>query len=199
LVAGNNFVSIDGGGFSHWYYLINSRTGKIVSKQDKVELGLPSPPANFAYWYYHEAINTPQFIQESDIETLSLWAARFEKTFQPPVLLNNMLFIREGEGTLLGNVLALNRQTGDTVWETDNNVVSNVAVSDSTAFFLTSSAELIAIDVETGQKVGSLQFTNGETQLGEDRGYFVAASGGNVLVDLGDGRQLFAFRFLADE
>jgi hypothetical protein len=39
----------------------------------------------------------------------------------------------------------------------------------------------------------------GEIQLGEDRGYFVAASDGNVFVYLGDGRQLFAFRFLSEK
>ncbi|MEJ2746581.1 MAG: PQQ-binding-like beta-propeller repeat protein, partial [Anaerolineae bacterium] len=89
-------------------------------------------------------------------------------------------------------------QTGDLIWETEENVVSNVAVDGAAAFFVTSQAELVALDVETGQKVGSVQFSNEETQLGEDRGYFVAASGGNVFVYLGDGRQLFAFHFLAD-
>ena len=56
LVSGDNLISIDGGGFSHWFYLINSKTGEIVTKQDKLELGLPSPPANFAYWYHHVAM-----------------------------------------------------------------------------------------------------------------------------------------------
>jgi outer membrane protein assembly factor BamB len=199
LVSGDNLISIDGGGFSHWFYLINSKTSEIIAKQDKLELGLPSPPANFAYWYHHVALNIFQLAHQFDVETMALWAERFDNVFQPPIHSDGALFVRRDVGTSLGNIAALNGETGDLIWETEKNVVSNVAVDGAAAFFVTSQAELVALDVETGQKIGSVQFSNGETQLGEDRGYFVAASGGNVFVYLGDGRQLFAFRFLADE
>ena len=81
----------------------------------------------------------------------------------------------------------------------NQNIISNVVVADSTTFFLTDSAELVAYDIESGQQIGSVQFS-GETILPEsNRGYFVAAGGENVFVYFGDGRQLFALRFLSSQ
>jgi outer membrane protein assembly factor BamB len=199
LVANNALVSIDGGGFSDWYYLINSETGEIVSRLDKLKLGLPSPPANFAYWYERITTNNLGFTPETNMQNIVFWTGKFAQVFQPPILTNQILLIRKGEGMFPGNVVALDGQTGESLWETKNDVISNVAVSGSTAFFLTSSAELMALTVETGKEVGTIQFSGGEIQQGTDRGYFVAAGGDKMFVYFGDSRQLFAFRFSPNE
>ncbi|MCB9419064.1 MAG: PQQ-binding-like beta-propeller repeat protein [Ardenticatenaceae bacterium] len=197
LVADDTTISVDG--IQSQYHLIDAQTGEFISSLDKPSEVIGSVYAtNMAYWYDH-VTNTSLPEQEPDIQNIAFWAERFGNVFQPPVLSDGVLLVRRGVGTSLGDVAALNGETGDLIWETEKNVVSNVAVDGAVAFFVTSQAELVALDVETGQKVGSVQFSNGETQLGEDKGYFVAASGGNVFVYLGDGRQLFAFHFLADE
>ncbi len=199
LVANDDVVAIDGGAFSHYYYLVDSDSGEIISSSKKLTSGFPGsgPVINMAY-LYDFSISTHSTQYKPDVQNIAFWAERFDNVFQPPVFVHDTLFIRRGVGTSSGSVAALNGETGDLIWETEKNVVSNVAVDGTAAFFVTSQAELVALDAETGQKVGSVQFSNGETQLGEDRGYFVAASGGNVFVYLGDGRQLFAFHFLAD-
>ena len=106
---------------------------------------------------------------------------------------NNILLVERGSGSSSGKVVTLNGQNGTVIWETEQNVVSNVAVDGSAAFFLTTSAELIAYDLETGQKVGFAQFSGGDVFQGESRGCFVAASTGMVFVYFGDSRQLFSF------
>jgi outer membrane protein assembly factor BamB len=199
LVANDDAVAIDGGGFSDYYYLVDSDSGEIISSSRKFTSGFPGsrPAINMAY-LYDFSISTPSIQYKPDVQNIEFWAERFDNVLQPPVLSDDVLFIRRGVGTSLGSVAALNGLTGDLIWETGENIVSNVAVDGAAAFFMTHQSELVALDVETGQKVGSVQFSNGETQLGEDRGYFVAASGGNVFVYLGDSHQLFAFHFLAD-
>ncbi len=200
LVASDDVISIDGGMFPNYYYLLDSDSGEVISKLDKFTSGLSrsGSETNTAYWYDY-VISNPSPAQNADVQNIVFWAERFDKVSQPPVIHNDMLLIRQNEGTSLGKILALNEQHGDVVWETENDVVSNVAVNDSTAFFLTSSAKLFAIDVETGQKIGFVQFAKGDVQLAESRGFFVAANEEDVFVYMGDSRQLFSFRFLPDD
>ncbi|WP_420645467.1 PQQ-binding-like beta-propeller repeat protein [Candidatus Leptofilum sp.] len=202
LVASENIVAFDGGGFSDWRYLINSQTGEIVAKQNKREfhkLDLVISPSNFAYWYTNLAINEEVIPQDTNLQVLTFWSEKFDNVFQPPLSTDSALLVRKGEGTILGTVVALHPETGMPLWQTNQNVISNVAAADSTAFFLTDSAELVAYDIESGKQIGSVKFSGEDILPESDRGYFVAAGGGNVFVYLGDGRQLFALRFLSSQ
>lgn len=199
LVADDNSLSISSGG-SDWYYLIDSETGEIISRQEKSDFGYNylAQPRNFSYWY--NSINPPsiQASQAVDIENFNFWAEQFYDVFQPPLISNNTLLVKRGSGSSSGKVVALNGRNGNVIWETEQNVVSNVAVDGSVAFFLTTSAELIAYDLETGQRVGFAQFSGGDIFLGENRGFFVAANGGRAFVYFGDSRHLFALNVLPE-
>ncbi len=165
-------------------------------------------PAVFAVWYdYISKSRSPE--DTDDISNINFWRERFHDVSQPPILFNDLLLVKRNEmitdgikrdgsideGTAIGSVVLLDGDTGETIWQTDNDVISNVAIDKSTAFYLTTSAELVAMDLDTGQITGSVQFMVPEIQFGSDRGYFVAAADGTVFAYFGDSRQLFSFRF----
>jgi outer membrane protein assembly factor BamB len=127
-----------------------------------------------------------------------IWDGVFDKEiFQPPVFTDDMIYVRTDKA--LGRIYALERETGKKLWRTDRVVVSNIAVSKSTVFFLTQDGLLLEQDEQTGEIVSSVVFTNspfllaGDTEAG---GYYVAydEKTNHVFVVLGDSRQLFAFR-----
>ena len=70
-----------------------------------------------------------------------------------------------------------------------------MATNKSTAFYLTLQGELVARDIQTGQQVGIVQFSNGDIHLDADKGYFVATSENNIFVYFGDSRQLFSLKY----
>ena len=169
------------------------------------------PPMNFAVWHtYISGVHQKhEYIDDELMQEFRFWEDKFQNVTYPPILEDNLLIIkrnhttsqgavRAGErskGTTIGNIIVLDSSTGDTVWQSDVDVVSNVALDGSTLFFLTPSAELVALDMYTGQVVGSVQFMAPEIQLGEDSGFFVAAADDTVFTYLGDSRQLFSFHF----
>ncbi len=77
------------------------------------------------------------------------------------------------------------------LWETDEIVISNVAIANEFAFFLTESATLIGLNTATAEQTVLVQFTSGNVHLQADRGFYVAANENNQLFAyFGDSRQL---------
>ena len=210
LMVGQGVVSVYGGG--PWgFYLIDSADGTIIHVLEngvgKTSLASDSP-AVFAVWYDYIS-KSGNHEETGNIPNINFWRERFHDVSQPPILFNDLLLVKRNEmitdgikragnideGTAIGSIVLLDGETGETIWETENNVISNVAKNESTAFYLTTSAELVALDLYTGQKMGSVQFMISEIQLGSDRGYFVAAADDTVFAYFGDSRQLFSFHF----
>jgi outer membrane protein assembly factor BamB len=108
-----------------------------------------------------------------------------------------------------GSVKAFSPGTGNQLWAIDEPVVSNIAVDDSTAYFVTMNTELIAVNIPTGEILGRLSFTP-EFDPGFDyydpnyRSSFdflneaptVAADNNYIVVYFEDKKQLSVFRFL---
>ncbi len=94
----------------------------------------------------------------------------------------------------------------DLLWKTEEeNVISNVAVSDKVAYFLTYNDDLLMLNVNTGERLGKIHFEPSinffENQgASQGEGYYVAVDGeSNLLyVILGDSNQMFAFQILLD-
>lgn len=193
LVASNSTISIDGGSRSDDYYLLDTQTGEIISTLAKSTHGLPMPGANvnMAYWYDNES--NPQ---APDVVNIATWAKKFEQIFQPPILTEHAILIRREPGKKPGSVASLDKNSGEIIWETPNNVISNVATNGVAAFFLTSSAKLIVLDIETGEEIGFVNFSNADFAPDRTQSYFVAANENQVFVFLGDSNQLFAFHLI---
>ncbi len=176
------------------FFLLNASTGEILSEPREVEWEYPlSSLGYYAYWY--ASIN-PQ----SSLSTLEFWAKLTPEIYQPPILLNDIVVFRTAQSRKnIGKVRVFNLQTSDLLWETSENVISNVAIDHTRAYYLTSAAELMALDLQTGAVLGKVEFTSENLEPQDERGFYVAANDNNVFVYFGDSRRLFAFRYLPDE
>lgn len=176
------------------FFLLNASTGQILSEPSEGEREYPlSSLGYYAYWY--AAIN-PQ----SSLSTLEFWAKLTPEIYQPPILLDDIIVFRTAQpGKNVGKVRVFNLQTSDMLWETSENVISNVAIDHTRAYYLTSAAELMALDLQTGAVLGKIEFTSESLEPQDKQGFYIAANDNNVFVYFGDSRRLFAFRFLPDE
>jgi outer membrane protein assembly factor BamB len=176
------------------YFLLDASTGEILRERIENTLKFPlSSLGHLAFW--HAAAN-PQ----SSLSTLEFWDRLTPEIYQPPLLTNDSIVVRTArDGRIFGKVRVFDRQTNGLLWETSENVISNVAVTHARAYFLTSAAELVVMEIQTGHVLGKVEFDAENLEPQDDRGFYVAATDNNVFVYFGDGRQLFAFRFSPDE
>jgi outer membrane protein assembly factor BamB len=169
------------------YFLLDALTGEIKRELGKEPSGsLPSSYGFYALWY---AAAHPQ----AELSTLEFWDNQTPEIHQPPIVLDDSIVLRTGDGRLLGRVRAFDAQTNALIWETDSIVVSNVAVDKFRAYFLTASAELIVMDIRTGLVTGKIEFAPENIAAESDYGFYVAAKENNVFIYFGDSQQLFAF------
>ena len=209
IVASDKAIAIGAGK----YHIIDPDSGEILHSLDRFASGLPGSGAdvNFAYWYDYVSSDVDPLQYEPNIENIAFWAAKFERVKQSPLLSSDLILVKQYEratrgnlvtnnrdlGTLEGQIEAFDGDSGDVVWHSEFNVISNVVVANDVAFYFTDSAELIAVDVYSGEKVGSVTFSIPNVEIGEDRGYFVAVNDKTIFVYFGDSRQLFALDFFS--
>ncbi len=172
--------------------LLNASSGEIIGDRDQDALEYPlNSMGNLAFWYVTVS-------PHSSLSALEFWDDITPEIYQPPLLLDNSIVLRTGHGMTLGRARVFDRQTNTLLWETDQNVISNVAIAHDRAYFLTGSAELMAMDVRTGSVVGRVAFIPANV-VSDEYGFYVAASENNVFVYFGDSQQLFAFHFSESE
>ncbi|MCP4426365.1 MAG: PQQ-binding-like beta-propeller repeat protein [Chloroflexi bacterium] len=193
LVAGNGRVSVDSDN-NYAYHLFDTATGALLATPEK-DFSTRFP-TSIALLVVDEDIS---FVDTAKSPNIEFWRSRFLRVRYPPMILENHILVGIES---VAHVKTLDRNTGEVLWQTENNVISNIAVDDSTAFYLSFEAELVGVNIETGQKVASVQFSGGSVHWGargKGRGFYVAANDGKVFVYLGDSRQLFAFHLVSDE
>ncbi|MEZ4594291.1 MAG: PQQ-binding-like beta-propeller repeat protein [Chloroflexota bacterium] len=161
--------------------------------------------------FYHREIDRK--ILAAELATgHTVWEASFHEPIKIAPLFTEKLIIVKTGSLGIGQVYVLDRSTGEDLWqqphgaidwENPANIVGNVAEHNGYIFYITLNAELLAINAETGEVVGSVQFSPGLNELdGSDRvnrEFCIAASDNIVAVYFGSGQQLFSFRFLPDE
>jgi outer membrane protein assembly factor BamB len=127
-----------------------------------------------------------------------LWTLELgEELTHTPVLSANRAYLRT-ERTI-GRLLALDRSSGELIWQTGANVISNVAASETRAYVLRQIGDLVGLDSQTGTPVMHIQFETRPFRLsyeGTLGGYHVAydEDADVVIGALGDSYQLFAFK-----
>jgi outer membrane protein assembly factor BamB len=190
------------GGYDRTFQLA-IETGEILNETKQRVLASQDEQANYFLEF--------KGIRAVNVKTgETLW---FQETpvFPPPQFVGEIIIAGGNRLNLLGRAIALERRTGTVLWQYDN-VVSNVAVNNSTVFFLqmdedavwdsryVSDVYLLAVDMKTGSTVASMQFDPpGLTFGNRSFQYDVAVHDNIVLVYLSDGRQLIALRFLPDK
>jgi outer membrane protein assembly factor BamB len=89
----------------------------------------------------------------------------------------------------------MNYRTGQVVWEVWSLFVSNYVLLDGKVFVLKSEGKLAALDVNSGQEIGNVQFNRGFSDAWGEASFFVAAQSPYVVVYFGDTQELVAFKF----
>lgn len=187
------------GGYDRAYQL-EAESGQILNKTRLELLASQDEQANYLLEF-----DGLRAVDSNTGETLWFYEG---SVYPPPQFMEEIIMAGGGQRNLLGSALALDRRSGDLLWKYEN-VVSNIAVSNSTIFFLKmdgnavwdgkyiSDVQLLAVDMKTGTLIASMQFTPPSLSFGSRSfQYNVVVHDDVVLVHLADGRQLIALRFL---
>jgi len=190
IIAYNGFVkaNVTVGGEVNVYHVFDATTG---THQDYNDVSSMS-------YYSFASDGQRQFLKPSAYRILSpsYWEASFNgQILFHPVLNDGRVFVRTNHN--VGPIYALDATTGHTLWEKED-VISNVAVSNSTAFYVTIDGEVMADDAQTGEIVGLLKLNTEELidiNSSDNPPYYIEVVDDMVFVYFGDTWQLFAFRF----
>lgn len=173
------------------YLLLDITDGHLV---DYMHYDIDKYPQHLAYLY--------SYINQENTLTFEQWSDFFDDVSQSPVCQHPYITVIKRKKIFpnveekIGKVVVFNYETQEMVWYTEENIVSNVVISNSTVFYLTTANKLIAADLETGEELGFVQFSGGEIKEEYDQGFYVAANHNNqIFVHLGQSNQLFAFTF----
>lgn len=173
------------------FTVLDKENGQMKYQKEGDDIYITTPDETFM----------PQ-IQAIETGTEKVIWQRFDldrELFLPPIFLEDRILVRTGK--TLGSIYTLDRFTGETLWKTDDNIISSIAYSPLTkkVYALTREGQLLAIDIFSGKQSIITEFSNtpfvlnGEENVG---GYEIAFddSTQNLYVLLGDSRQLFAFK-----
>jgi outer membrane protein assembly factor BamB len=148
---------------------------------------------------FHRSIGSASLTVE-DTEGNRIWQIPLNDPFSMKlVFTKELILVRTLQGAgPYGQLYVLDRQTGSILWKTERgSILSNATVSNDIVYYLSVDGQLDAADINTGQILGTIDFTP-EIIIpnGVYRYHSVAADNGHVVVYLGDSQQLFAFNFL---
>jgi outer membrane protein assembly factor BamB len=173
--------------------MYDAKTGALLSKRDKAK-------ENFI-WFIYDGIQYEYKSGETTFQavdtgtgTINWQSGANYAVFQPPMISHNVIVARAGEAKFLGLAFGVDATTGHTLWEYQN-IIGNIAVDGDIAYFLTRDVQLWAVDIKTGNRLGIVSFSPNTNPDSVNNAYHVAASNGIVVTYLGEGQQMFAFRF----
>ena len=188
LAITEDLASVDGGSSSN-YWLLDPKDGRVIESSPKSASDfIWAIENNIEYKRTNEAA-FEAFDSESDEV---LWRSDYYSVFQPPVFTDDLIIARTGGAGGTGIIIGLDITTGNSLWQYER-VYSNVAVNNSTAFFVNKDGQLLAVNIETGEEIGRLQFPYHSSSSPFSSVFHVASSENYVLVHTGDGQQLIAF------
>ena len=180
------------------YISLDANTGSVEDLRNSFQNTLPFACNESRCFFIHGnkifAVRNQQ--DESIWIDNPLWTIRFSNTLDHhPVLENGVILVQP---PFQKEVHAYNSLTGDFLWKSEANIVSDFAVKNSVIYYLTDKAELVFSDVMNGEIVDSIQFTPNQLDTRDATGnknpYFVRVSGDILLIYFGDSWQLFGFR-----
>lgn len=141
-------------------------------------------------------------LQAKEVETqLVLWKYPITQLLDLSFA-DNVIIIIEPTGTLF----ALDKLTGNLIWNMDAHTISNVVVNKSKLYFLANDGFLKVLDVNNGQETAKLEFAPASFQLTTPSAQEILIGAFNIWVDsdndiltvsLGDSCQLMGFKLEA--
>lgn len=149
---------------------------------------------------------TKRFVKDVNLEAKSkdlsqvFWSVEKGNQIRlRPSVLKDFVFFRTGN--TMGPVTAVNQTTGQVLWQTDPNIISNIAYlsQNERVIILSRDGKLLSIDASTGKQEIWAEFSNTPFTLNGEKvvgGYELAYDENAQILYLllGDSRQLLAFR-----
>ena len=188
----SNGTEVSASGTPAHFYVVSAKSGDILEDE-----AYPEARPIYAKWGSMPARSpTLRSLQATDARTGNvLWQATFREAVAAPVFSERYLLVRTGKW--VGRVTALDPDSGAVLWETSDNVISNVAIAGSAVYYITMDGNLIAADASRGVELGHISFGPDVPVVyehGHYFGYHVAATQSSVIAYMGDSAQLFAYK-----
>ncbi len=172
--------------------MLDPNTGEILAKEPKPETDCWTPHASYL-------INFCGGVTVFDKETNQmLWyrpkhRPEAYQLVQPTYLDEDVI---SQEGRLLLKIVRLNMLTGNVVWETEEEFISNYIIFEEQVYAFRKDGVLVAFDLNTGQEVEYLQFSappsNEEIQTSS---YWLGAEDGYIILYMSDHQELIVFTY----
>ncbi len=176
------------------FYLVDENSGDIKTFENPNE-AYPVFLKKDKFIYHRELSNR---LQASDEQNGSkIWMIELAgEIIQIPVFTDDLIIVRTGR--VSGPIYAIDQITGRILWDFQSGVVSNIAVADNKAYFLTETSRLSVINIQTGELISEIEFYPSVLELDDfdlvNRKFYVAAAENIVAVYFGSSRQLFTFQ-----
>lgn len=191
MIVTEDTVNIDGFS-SNNYYLLNAATGEILQSEPKLDSSfIWRSEDDLAY----ERTIESSFQLRNQEEGKILWQSEYFGVAQPPIFTDSRIVFKSG-----AQVFAIDKANGQIVWEyakNENNqpLYSNITSTNDTTFFMTEKGALLAVDNESGEILGGIQFSPPPFNDTYNDTFQIASGNEIVLVHTGSTKQLFAFHF----
>lgn len=175
------------------FYLLDAQHGMVKESRESVLETLPFACNESTCFYYEHT----RLIAVNRENNEPLWTRDLDHEIDNhPILQGGVIVVQPSR--YLGQVYAFDSLNGRFLWKSEHNVVSDVAVRNDIAYFLTDDAELMFVDIANGGILNSVQFEPNYLDLRSSSGdtypYFVRTSGDYLLIYFGDSWELIAFR-----
>ncbi|MBI9052109.1 MAG: PQQ-binding-like beta-propeller repeat protein [Anaerolineaceae bacterium] len=125
-----------------------------------------------------------------------IWELEVSRYFSVPVFSDGTLFLKTH--TKNGYILAVNPKTGDVNWKVDQNVLSNLYVTDTKLYFVNKDSELVVLDKTTGDEISITKFTpTFDLDIQNEEYYITGDPTNNILaISFGDNNQIIGLKIL---
>ena len=177
------------------FYLLDAQHGMVKESRDSTLETLPFACDESTCFYYEHT----SLVALNRKNNEPLWKRDLDhKIDNHPILQDGVIVVQPSR--YLGQVYAFDSLNGRFVWKSEHNVVSDVAIRNGIAYFLTDNAELMFVDISSGDIIDSVQFEPQYLDLRSNSGdtdpYFVRTSGDYLLIYFGDSWELIAYRIV---
>lgn len=192
MIVNQDTISIDGS-FSSNYYLLESSTGKVTNstpKENDRYIWFIDEETAYEYGDIYDSLKAVNMT--SGVTT---WEYLIDnQVYLAPILTNGVIVIRTRENHYVGHVLAIDKATGDLIWEMPD-ALSNVVVTDSIVHYLTNDLLLRSVDINSGEIIGETDFTPSKAMDPINNVYQIATDEDMIFIYFGGAHQLSAFSF----
>ncbi|MBI9051561.1 MAG: PQQ-binding-like beta-propeller repeat protein [Anaerolineaceae bacterium] len=125
-----------------------------------------------------------------------IWDLEVSPYFSVPFYSDGTLFMNTHSDN--GYILAVNHKTGEVNWKVNQDVLSNLYVTDTKLYFVNKDSELVVLDKTTGDEISITKFTpTFDLDIQNEEYYITGDPTNNILaISFGDNNQIIGLKIL---